>query len=230
MADLFRNTLGWDNKYIYTIKSLLTNPGVVLREYINGTRKKYVHPFTFLAIGMTIAIFIFNSFDTEYISANQDFQKSQLEWFAENLGGPYKSAEFREEQLASTEKMVKFQLKYFNILVVLLLPIYTFIAYLVYGKPYNYGEHIVVNCYVQGMSFLSISFLFLIGLVTHPLVYASNLILLTLFYTYAYGKLYKLSIGQSLFKVFLFFTILIGAIIASSILAAIIGYILGRFL
>lgn len=41
MYDLFNNTLGWDNKYFYTIKMLLTRPGLVLSEYLNGARKKY---------------------------------------------------------------------------------------------------------------------------------------------------------------------------------------------
>lgn len=225
MSDLFKNTLGWDNKYLYTIKCLLTKPGAVLSEYINGTRKRYVHPFTFLAIGMTIAIFIFNSFDEEYISSNQEFQKSQLEWMADNIGGPYKSTEFQKEQIENSEKMVKFQLKYFNVLVVLLLPIYSFIAFLVYRKPYNYGEHIVVNSYVQGLSFLSLSILFLVSLVIHPLIYAANVIFLMVYYIYGYGKLYKLSLGQSILKVFLFFTILIGSLIILGILSFLIGYL-----
>ncbi len=223
--DLFNNTLGWDNKYFYTIKMLLTRPGLVLSEYLNGTRKKYVQPFAFLALGMAIAIFVFNTFDEQFIRVNQEFQKSQMDWMAEKIGGPYKSAEFQKEQLENSGKMVKLQLKYLNFLVVLLLPIYSFIAFLVYGKPYNYGEHIIVNSYVQGLSFLSISIFFVFSLVTHPLFYASNSILLIVFYTYAYGRLYKLSIGQSLLKVFMFFTFIIVSLLMLGILSYLIGFL-----
>lgn len=223
MYDLFRNTLGWDNKYLYTIKSLVANPGQVLNEYIDGTRKKYVQPFTFLAIGMTIAIFVFNTFDEEYLTANHEFQKSQLTWMGENFGTPFASAEFQKEQLESSKKSTKIMLKYFNILVVLLLPIYSFIAFLVYRKPYNFGEHIVINSYVQGLSFLSISILFLVSLVTHPLVYAANIILLICFYTYAYAKLYKLSIVASILKVIVFFAIVGGSLFVLFISAVVIG-------
>jgi len=209
MSDLFRNTLGWDNKYLYTIKSLLNKPGIVLSEYINGTRKKYVHPFTFLAIGMTIAIFIFNSFDEEYMAINEEFQKSQIQWMGENFGGPYASEQFQKEQLESSKVSTKIMLKYFNLIVVVLLPIYSFLAFLVYRKPYNFGEHIVVNCYVQGLSFISISILFLISLITHPLVYMSNTILLICFYTYVYGKLYKLSSSLLALGIIAFFVGLI---------------------
>ncbi len=230
MYDLFNNTLGWDNKYFYTIKMLLTRPGLVLSEYLNGARKKYMQPFSFLALGMAIAIFLFNIFDEQFIRVNQDFQESQLEWMAAKIGGPYKSAEFQAEQMENSGKMVKFQLKYFNFLVVLLLPIYSFISFMVYGKPYNFGEHIVVNSYVQGLSFLSISILFMLSLVTNPLFYALNIILLIIFYTYAYGKLYQLSTGQSILKVFIFFAILFVSLVIVGIIAVIIGFLGARVL
>lgn len=218
LSDIFQNALGWDNKYFSTIRSLILKPGILLREYLDGTRKKYVNPFTFLVIGMTLAIFTFNFFDERYIESNTNFQSKQIEWQSqwmnETLGIPLLSEEVKKEQLESAEKSTRFTLKYFNILVVLTLPLYSLLTFLVYRKPYNYGEHIVINSYIQGVSFISISILFLISLVTHPLVYISNSLLLLIFYTYVYGKLYRLSIGQSLLKVFIFLALLVGMTIA----------------
>lgn len=226
-ADVTENVLGWDNKYFVTLKSLILKPGVLLKEYLEGTRKKYVNPFTFLVIGLTVTLFTFNSFDEQYIRSNSDFQNKQIQWQSqwmnETFGLALPSEEMQKKQIEDSEKSTKFMLKYFNILVVITLPLYSLLAFLVYRKPYNYGEHIVINSYIQGVSFISISILFLISLVTHPLVYVSNIVLLFIFYTYAYGKLYTLSIGQSIFKVFLFFSILLIFVIALLIMAFIIG-------
>jgi len=232
ISDVAENVLGWDNKYFFTIKTLLSKPGVLLREYLEGTRKKYVNPFTFLVIGMTLAIFTFNFFDEQFIEANKGAQKAQMEWMAEKFGGINNSEEFQAEQLETSEKQIRFLLKYFNIFIVLLLPIYSFLAFIVYRKPYNYGEHIVINSFIQGLSFISISILFLISLVTHPLLYGLNSLLLLIFYAYAYGKLYKLSVGQSIKKVFIFIAIVMGIatviIIISAVIVAVSIYKMGK--
>lgn len=229
LSDVAQNVFGWDNKYFFTIKTLVSKPGILLGEYLGGARKKYVNPFTFLVIGMTVAILTFNFFDEQFIEANKGAQKAQMEWMAEKFGGPYASEEFQAEQLESSEKQTKFMLKYFNILVVLLLPIYSFLAFIIYRRPYNYGEHIVINSFIQGLSFISISILFLISLVTHPLLYGLNSLLLLVFYSYAYGKLYRLSVGQSILKVLLFIAVLTVLAIVIVIVGYGIVYLTGKF-
>jgi len=136
IGDLIKDNLGIDNKYFYTVASMITKPSRVLEEYLGGTRKKYVHALTFLVIGMTLAIFAFNVFDEEYMAMNDAFQKSQFEWYGENLGGPFANPEYQEKEMARSSQMQRYMLKYFNIMVVILLPIYSFITYFVYGKPY----------------------------------------------------------------------------------------------
>ncbi|HAF77676.1 MAG TPA: hypothetical protein DCG42_10195, partial [Maribacter sp.] len=106
-------------------------------------------------------------------------------------------------------------------------------AFLIYRKPYNYAEHIVANSYIQGFSFLTTTFIFFISIWIHPSLYLIIYPLLILYYTYVYGKLYKLTIGQSILKIILFLAILIGSILAVAIISVIIGiaigYILGNF-
>ncbi|MFS4415833.1 DUF3667 domain-containing protein [Maribacter sp. 2307ULW6-5] len=227
LANVAQTVLGWDNTYFVTIRHMLAKPGVLLRAYMEGTRKRYMNPFSFLLIGMTLAIFTFNSFDEHFVRMNQDVQKSQMEWMAETLGGPYASAEFQEEQLADSESAIRFQLKYFNLLTVLLLPLYTYLAFLVYGRPYNFAEHLVVNSYVQGVSFLSITLFFMLSLVTHPFVYMVNFLFLVWLYTYAYGKLYNLSLGQSLLKVFVFLALLLVFIMGIAVISVAAGFLIG---
>jgi predicted amidophosphoribosyltransferase len=58
----FFNALGWDSNFFITLRSLLSNPQSVLKEYISGTRKKYTNPFTFFAISLTISLFVYNQY------------------------------------------------------------------------------------------------------------------------------------------------------------------------
>lgn len=227
IEDAFQNYIGWDNKYFVTIKYLILRPGVLLREYYNGTRKKFLNPFAFLTICMAINLFVFNSFDKEYISVMNDFNESQINWYAETLGGPFADPEFKAEQLTKSTESSKFMLKYFNIMAILLLPIYTLIAFLVYRKPYNYAEHIVANCYIQGLSFLTTSLIFFIAIWVHPSLFLLIYPLLIFYYTYVYGRLYKLTIGQSILKVILFLLITVGVVIAVGALIFLLSFAFG---
>lgn len=223
LEDAFQNYVGWDNKYLVTIKYLILKPGVLLREYYKGTRKKFLNPFAFLTIGMAINLFAFTSFDEEFISVMNDFNKSQFDLFADLLGGPFANPDFQAEQLAQSRKSSKFMLKYFNLITILFLPIYTLFAFLTYRKPYNYAEHIVANCYIQGFSFLTTTFIFFIAIWIHPSLYLLIYPLLILYYTYVYGKLYKLTIGQSILKIIIFLAIIIGCVLALGIISVIVG-------
>lgn len=86
LEDVFHNYVGWDNKYLTTLRYLILDSGVLLREYYNGTREKYINPFIFLNIGIVISLFAFNSFNEEFISVMNEFSESQLDWYTEITG------------------------------------------------------------------------------------------------------------------------------------------------
>ena len=223
LSDVTQNIFGWDNRFFYTIKILVSKPGILLREYFNGTRNKYVNPFTFLAIGTAVSLFAFSTFDEQFLSVTDKFNNAQLEWFSENLGGQFADPDFKAQQLEQSSNTSRIMLKYFNLLVIVLLPFYTFLAFLVYRRPYNYGEHLIVNSYIQGFSFLTTTIVFFISILVHPLLYLIIYPLLILYYIYVYGKLYKLSIGQSILKFIVFLAILF----ATAIILAIASYAIG---
>ena len=70
----------WDNNFWRTFLGLFTNPKDVLEAYINGARKKYFNPFSYLILFATIAVLFYKLFpmpDIESItkgfpSGNQD--------------------------------------------------------------------------------------------------------------------------------------------------------------
>ena len=53
-----------DKGFLLLIKELITRPGIVAREYLDGKRKKYFNPFTFLVI--TSALYAFISYKSGY--------------------------------------------------------------------------------------------------------------------------------------------------------------------
>ena len=228
LSDISQNIFGWDNKFFLTIRKLIITPQEILGEYLNGIRKKYTNPITFFAIGMALSIFIFNTFDEAYIKMSLETTKAQNEWFSENLGGQYKSIKYQQESLELNEKMQKGFLKYFNLISLLLLPLYAFIAFLVYRKPYNYAEHLTVTTFIQGFSFFVSSILFLIAIKTSPYLYSVSVLFLMFFYCYVYGKLYQLTVGQSILKFLIFLVILFAVVLIFFGAAIAIGYLYAK--
>jgi hypothetical protein len=178
----------------------------------------------FFAIGMALSIFIFNTFDEASMKMALEQAKAQNEWFSKNIGGQYKSIKYQQESLELNEKLQKGFLKYFNLISLLLLPLYAFIAFLVYRKPYNYAEHLTVTTFIQGFSFFVSSILFLIAINTSPYLYSVSVLFLMFFYCYVYGKLYQLTVGQSILKFIIFLVILFAVVLIFFGAAIAIGY------
>jgi hypothetical protein len=65
-----------------------------------------------------------------------------------------------------SKSIMKFQMKSYKLISFLQLPLITILAFLIFRKPYNFGEHLVINTYLQGIVlFLSI-LLFIFSLLT----------------------------------------------------------------
>lgn len=223
IAELWDNAFGLDNKYFTTIKLLILRPQIILGEYLDGTRRKYIKPFAFFAIAATLSLLVFNQFSDQYTKLSGNLggatakviekQIPQQNNDSTSVTSNKKFLKETESQLQKqqelNEKIQAFLLKYFNIISFLILPFYTFLAFLVYGKPYNFGEHLVINAYLQGVSFLVTVFTFLASLFIDPVMYMATLPISMIYYTFAYGKLYELSFGRSILKLLKFILILL---------------------
>ncbi len=202
-SDVLTKGFGWDNKYWITLRDLILCPEIPFRRYIDGTRKRYVNPFAFLGIGAAIAALAFNQSSGTFI----EFAEILNQWQIGN------------GEAAQTEKEWKLFLDFYTLLTFLTLPVNTLLLYWVFGKPYNLGEHLVINGYVQGLLSLALAVLLVISSVTHPLLYLSSPLIGPAYYFYAYGRLYGLSalkIAKKFFKYLLLYSIM-GAVITSAI-------------
>ncbi len=226
--DFFSNFMGWDNKFLQTLINLIIKPHVVISEYLDGVRKKYVAPFVFVAFGTALAMILFNIYSEEYIEASSSINDMQLEMMAElyksnpDLKGDYE-ANLDNLKKDTIETQTSF-LKYFNIFTFLFLPVYAFVSFLVFGwKKINFGEHLVINCYLQGISFFFTLIFFSLSLLISPKILSFSIFITIFYYLFAYGKLLKLSLFNIILKFFKFILVLLGIGIIMVILGLIFG-------
>lgn len=230
LSDLL-DAFGWDSNFIVTLRHLLYKPQIVFKEYINGTRKKYANPFTFFAISLAISLFVFNQYSEQYIQLSTTLNLQQVD---ENEGVSLsdKTSENKglkalgfESQEELNKSIVMFQLKYYNLISFLSLPLFTLISFLVFRKPYNYGEHLIINTYILSIiTFLGI-ILLLFSLLTEINIFLSGSYVTLLYFPYVYKKLYELSFGQIVLKILKLIGIILLLIIISAIIIGIIGFI-----
>ena len=220
---LMTEVFGWDNKYFRTLRDLIVRPRVMLQSYLDGTRKRYMNPLGFMIIGLTVSLFIFNVFHDQYLEVSVASQKAQIEWMAKNIGGPYAEIAFQKEQLDNARHGQEQFLKYFNILTFILLPIYALFSWVTFGKPLNYAEHLTVNTYLQGFSFITTPIFFLLAVWVSPYIFMLSLLFTMGIYSYSYGQLYKLGLGQIILKLIIFIALAIGVFFVFGIIAFLIG-------
>lgn len=118
-----------DNGFGYTLKQLITRPGTMQREYLEGKRSKHQKPFSLFFLCGTI---------------------SGLGYYFINLS--YQS--LYNEDVA---KEANFFRHYFVLLQMLMLPFYTLIVWLLFkNSKRNYAEILVLMLYKFSMVFLAL--------------------------------------------------------------------------
>ena len=66
--DITHGIFHWENSILKTFKELLLRPGKFLRNYIDGTRKLYVKPFSYFLFIQTIYVLIFHWLSDKYFT------------------------------------------------------------------------------------------------------------------------------------------------------------------
>lgn len=202
-----------DNTLFRTFRTLFTRPEAVINGYIEGLRKKYVNVFSYFAIALTLAgfqLFILRkyapeAFDITVFMANQEVPNTpNVDWVYD----------------------------YYSILALFNLPFYAILAKLTFLglKKYNYIEHLVINTYIIAQYTITVFFiivpLVLFG-VNYFLVGNITTIVLLVYASYCYKRLYPLSPKQLFLRILQFFGILLGLIIILGIIQFLLIYLFG---
>lgn len=121
-----------DKGLFFIIKEMFIRPGVVIEEYIEGKRKKYFNPFTFLLLCSSISAYLF--YKLNYYS-NITFQES-----AKNTPSEI------NHLLVQTSQLME---KYGKLITILMLPLLAGIGKILYFKrSKNYAEHLTIQAFV----------------------------------------------------------------------------------
>ncbi len=242
--EFFINVFGVDSKFFLTLRKMVTNPDEVINEYLSGVRKRYVNPFAFLAVGAGLSLLVFNYFADDFIVINNSIQSDQineLKQKAELDLSSLKNIDEKQFQKLEIEKKtaqmqlkfmsgwMQFTLRYYNLLTFVFLLIYAILSKWTYRKPHNFGEHVVMNAFIYGfLNYITLLFFFF-AILLHPSIYSYSIFAYILYYMYAFGKFYKLSIGKNILKLFRFIFGLAIFFISLMIVGVIVGIALKYF-
>ncbi|MBC7848332.1 MAG: DUF3667 domain-containing protein [Chitinophagaceae bacterium] len=119
-----------DKGFPFTLKKLITSPGAMQREYIAGNRSRHQKPFSMFFICATISALM-------------------IYWINMALINYYDAGDQSEAQFFN---------RYWVLLQIVMLPVYSFITWLFFRRSgYNFAEIIVFQLYIFSVLFLVVA-------------------------------------------------------------------------
>lgn len=215
-----------DKSVFGLISGLALRPGILVREYLNGKRKKYFNPFTLLLLVAAFSILV--------LSWVGEFHKTSVPTGSDKPSASSKSIDPNMLEIARRAKKVgEFMNKRQNLVMLIAVPFIALVYFLAYKKTgLNYAEHLVANVFFNAFVILFSSVLFypLMAFFRQPpamyWVLVPMLLSHCLYYTFAYGQLLQVKGWMGWVRVFMVSALAI--ILWSSFTRTIIGlYIQG---
>ncbi|MGJ8666743.1 MAG: DUF3667 domain-containing protein [Patiriisocius sp.] len=201
ISELRENFFSIDsNRPLRTLIDLVFKPATVIDGYINGVRKKYLNPFGYFTLAITLSgifYYVLNNFFPELLEATVNF-------------GDRIPTEEEKEAAKNTFSTI---FEYQTFIFFLSVPIMALLSKLIFlkNKKYNYIEHLIINLYAYSTtSIILVSLYFLTFWNVHLYQIASffGSFLLLGYYVYVLQQLYNLSALQTILKTILFLAIL----------------------
>lgn len=173
---------------VHTLIALTIQPGKALRTYLAEDRTRLVPPFRFLLFAVAAAAFI----TVQYMKSSE-FMAEMRAGFESGYRAGSENGEL------DTEKMETFLLflneifaNYFNIALLVGVPIVALCTFWILRKGHNYAEHLVINCYVTGyqniMYIIMTPLLFFMKFTTLSYIY---IVLILIYGIYAYVRVFQ---------------------------------------
>lgn len=174
---------------IGTTISLTKHPGQAIRAYLLEDRERLIPPFRYLffmvAIGTFITVQYFNSQDSWIEKFRTDFERG----YENAANSNQESQAFIQAYLENTSYLFN---NYFNLFILLGVPISSLATLWFFRRSFNYAEHLVINSYITAYHNV-------IYIVLTPVLLFSDFITLSWIYTFftliytifAYQKVYQ---------------------------------------
>jgi len=206
-----------NNRPLRTFLHMFSKPHVVCQMYLDGVRKRYINPFAYITIALSLfGVFLF-------------FFSDQ---FIEGLNSMSEPIEQNDVQLEFQKKINQLMLKYQSVATFINIPIYALIYWIVFilHKKHNYLEHVIIILYTTAHVSIISSFLYFIGIWSKPLFtflifFVGSLTFI--YYLYVYIRLYALSFWKSTLKILVTGIAFIGVMLLTAIIVYIIAFASG---
>lgn len=181
--------LNVDNRLLKTFLHLFYKPDVVINSYINGVRKRYFNPVSYLIISITVSgLYIY-------------FLKDIL---VDAFTMPSPSSSFNNAEY--TNNFMNVFTEYQAFFTVMNIPIYAFLSWIVFlnRKKYNFYEHIVVYLYsASHATFFSFLFVIPFYFISTDLTAKASVAMSALtmvYFAFVLIRLFKLTFLQFIIK------------------------------
>ncbi len=137
-----------DSSALKYMLHMTIRPGKVIREYVlEGKRRKYFNPFTFLLIVLGITLFMNSIFHP--FSKAAEFNVAQINNQANGLTPEQQKVYFKI--MAKQANIYQFMEKRTNLLILMVTPVFSFVMWLFFRKKANYAEHLAAYVMLSGV-------------------------------------------------------------------------------
>lgn len=203
--ELLDKVLSVDNKLLKTFCHLFTRPHQVIDGYINGIRKRYFNPFSYLLISITLAGISF------YLMKNFAIHSLEIAPSTSSSTNPFQSKGMAKE-------VFNFIFDFQALITAISIPLYGFVSWIVFlnKKRYNFLEHLIIYIYTTAQ-FSILNFIITTPLLyfqvgkLNTLIFIMSILCSIIYNTYVLIKLFNLTFIQTFLKLLYF--ILIGSVL-----------------
>ena len=212
-TDILERFFDFDNSFYRTVKTMTIHPEKVVESYVDGVRKRFLNPMSYLGIALALSGFIF------FIM--KKLVMDEIDFGVLGVGDS-----------PSNTKIMDATLEYNSFIFMAYIPLIAIAAILTFNKrDYNLPEHLVSATYTLAhLSILTfpISVFILLYIPEDYLIYSYLTIVLMIGYSlFVLIRLHFYSFGITLLRSFLYIVLLLIGFFGFSILLTLIMFLTG---
>jgi hypothetical protein len=192
-----------DKGILLLIKEMFVRPGIVAREYVQGKRKKYFNPITFLLILMAVQVYAVKKTDF-YGKFTRQVQQTYQEMIKATPNGKRAAKEFNK-QMEKADRQATLATDNNKLLTVIFIPFLSLLTWLFFRKAgFNYAENLIFNVLINGQMIVFFVLVCIIPVIVKPsfVVWVMYIYMLGswVYSIIAYKQFYSQRWGKTIFK------------------------------
>ncbi len=202
LEDFKDRFLNIDNTLLRTLRHMTTKPEVVILDYINGVRGKYLNPVSYITLTLAFVVanyYVQATFFPDILTVSDMM----------NLDSS-KNPAFDQMMAENMENFLQFTIDNIYLLTFATIPFLALTSKVIFWKmkDLNYSEHIVLNTYAYSHAYILTTLMSLASLWNKEVFYWSSVmasLLMILYYAFTMKRVFDLSFVGILARTLLFF-------------------------